>query len=151
MQRLVWITGASVVLLVLGAGQVAAQGFYSGGYTPFQPPVFSPGARPGLSPYLNLLRGGNPAANYYLGVLPELDRRANDVQFRSALLNLDRRVTLNTLAEEGDLLRDRPLPSTGHAVGFMTYGTYYNLGFLSRFGPGVAPTTSNLPPPRRSR
>src|SRR5207247_6563256 len=31
--------------------------------------------RPGLSPYLNMLRGGSPAANYYLGVVPEFERQ----------------------------------------------------------------------------
>jgi len=35
---------------------------------------------PALSPYLNLVRGGNPAVNYYLGVLTEFDRRAFEGQ-----------------------------------------------------------------------
>ncbi len=32
-------------------------------------------SQPALTPWLNMVRGGNPAANYFLGVLPEFDRR----------------------------------------------------------------------------
>ena len=36
---------------------------------PFMPNIFNPVNQP-LSPYLNLLRGGNPSVNYYYGVRP---------------------------------------------------------------------------------
>src|SRR5262249_13009686 len=47
----------------------------------------------GLSPYLNLIRGGDPAANYYLGTIPEQQRRYNAYQTRNALQDLDARTT----------------------------------------------------------
>src|SRR5713226_9128309 len=49
----------------------------------------NPYGRPQLSPYLNLLRGGSPAANYYLGVVPERERRANAALFGSAISDLE--------------------------------------------------------------
>jgi hypothetical protein len=44
-------------------------GGYSGGYSNVQPNIYNPQNQP-LSPYLNLLRGGNAATNYYYGVRP---------------------------------------------------------------------------------
>src|SRR5262245_50914336 len=78
--------------LILLSGSASAQVV-----SPYQPPVYGgrPAAglatRPNLSPFLNLLRGGSPAANYYLGVIPERDRRFTDTQFRSAIQDLERR------------------------------------------------------------
>lgn len=73
---------AGVVGLVVGVGGAAAQfpvqpyagppaGPFAGGFNPgaFMPNIFNPQTQP-LSPYLNLLRGGNLAANYYYGVRP---------------------------------------------------------------------------------
>lgn len=40
-----------------------------GNYPSVMPNIFNPVNQP-LSPYLNLLRGGNPAANYFYGVRP---------------------------------------------------------------------------------
>jgi hypothetical protein len=54
-----------------GLGQ-PGYGFGSGpGFNPnnFMPNIFNPQTQP-LSPYLNLNRGGDPAANYYYGVRP---------------------------------------------------------------------------------
>ena len=49
---------------------------YNQYFNPYSnPPGLNPGGGPRLSPYLNLLRGGNPAANYFMGVVPEIDRR----------------------------------------------------------------------------
>src|SRR5438105_5597506 len=62
----------------------------------------NPYGRPQLSPYLNLLRGGSPAANYYLGVIPEVDRRANTAAFGAAISDLERR-SLAAAIGEGDL------------------------------------------------
>ncbi len=80
------------------------------------------------SPFLQMLRGGDAAANYYGGVLPEQQRR-----FDSSFLNskfgtdvaprvdfmVDDRVNLDVL--------EKQLPPTGHPVGFMIYNSYYNL------------------------
>jgi len=52
-----------------GASQFGQYG-QSGPLGPYvMPNVFNPAQQP-LSPYLNLLRGGNPATNYYYGVRP---------------------------------------------------------------------------------
>jgi hypothetical protein len=87
---------------------------------------------PALSPYLNLTRGGNPAANYFLGVLPEIDRRRtkaeqgreiNDLELRSDVL-----ASQQTLADdETSKLTGGGLPPTGHAATFTNYGTYFGL------------------------
>lgn len=89
------------------------------------PPVVAPYSRPALSPYLNLLRGGDPAANYYLGVLTEYDRRFNQAKIPVAAEipridpYVDDRVDVD--------VPDRRLPPTGHQSGFMIYNSYFNL------------------------
>ena len=54
-------------------------GGYGAGYrpnAPFSPgPAYGPGYQTQLSPFLNLLRGGDASANYFLGVVPEQQRR----------------------------------------------------------------------------
>lgn len=60
-------------LFVASAGAASAQ--YPNPYaqpynqSPFMPNIYNPVNQP-LSPYLNLLRGGNPGVNYYYGVRP---------------------------------------------------------------------------------
>ncbi len=91
------------------------------------PPVVAPYARPALSPYLNLLRGGDPAANYYLGVLTEYDRR----------FQLSRPLPSSPMTSlRGDAMLDdradldvpiRELPPTGHSAGFMIYNSYFRV------------------------
>lgn len=77
-----------------------------------------------LSPYLNLTRGGNPAANYYLGVLPEFDRR----NFEGAVLQAWPGLQTNAgAAAQAPLGPEIPvLPQTGHLSAFGAYGSYYN-------------------------
>jgi len=82
--------------------------------------------RPGLSPYLNMLRGGSPAANYYLGVVPAFEQRALDVQYSSALIDLERRAAAPASGEDEDLLPS--LPGTGHPAVFGYYQPYFNMG-----------------------
>src|SRR3954469_14020477 len=88
----------------------------------YQRPLYGPGYRPQLSPYLNLLRGGDPAANYYLGTLPEMQRRANAQTFSSEISELDRRVLGNVPTEETRLFQ--PLPGSGHPTAFGNTGSY---------------------------
>jgi hypothetical protein len=114
--RLVFLGG---LFLLVESRPAAAQGFYS-------PPPVSPYQQPTLSPYLNLLRGGNIAANYFLGVLPDIQQRSINAQYGSAILNLERRTTQRPEAPTDELFP--PLPSTGHPTFFMNYGPYYNLG-----------------------
>jgi hypothetical protein len=77
-----------------------------------------------LSPYLNLTRGGNPAANYYLGVLPEIDRR----NFEGAVLQAWPGLEANAgAAAQQPLGGEIPvLGQTGHLSAFGAYGSYYN-------------------------
>ncbi len=110
-----YLVRAAAVLI----GVVALQGPAAAQVT-VNPPV-GPGPRPALSPYLNLLRGGNPAANYYLGVLPEFDRRNFEARM-SAQPGLP-----TTPAAAPDREEFFPtLPQTGHATGFGVYSPYYS-------------------------
>jgi hypothetical protein len=72
---------------------------------------------------LNLIRGGDPAANYYLGTLPEFQRRANAQTFSTEINELDRR-TLGTIQTIEQLL-PQPLPGTGHSTAFGNTLTYF--------------------------
>ena len=131
--------------LFLAAGSASAQ-FGSPGYGN-QPG--SPYRGPQLSPYLNLLRGnnntlGSASANYFLGVVPERDRRANATQFGSALQSLERREQ-NPTDPANDLMPE--LSQTGHPAYFSTYGSYYNFGGQNRLGSFGSGTVNN----RRTR
>jgi hypothetical protein len=113
--------------------------------SPYNSSFTRPG--PNLSPYLNLLRGGNPAANYYLGVVPEVERRNNAAAFRAGIQDLALRVE-NPPAEQDQVFTS--LPQTGHPVQFFNFSTYFGSGqrpYGSPQQPGQAagPTT----PPRR--
>lgn len=123
--------GMLTLLLVAMPERVAAQERFA---SPFQTPPRQP-----LSPYLNLLRGGNPAVNYYLGVLPELQRR-----MPRADLFAPAEATARRRGGSDDLDDTLPsLPETGHAVRFLNYGPFYNLG-------GSAPAASLYPARPRS-
>ncbi len=63
-----------VAALALGAGGTASAQYPTQPYYPYpqgavMPNIYNPQQQP-LSPYLNLTRGGSPAANYYYGVRP---------------------------------------------------------------------------------
>jgi hypothetical protein len=106
-------------LLFLAPGSASAQMNYMMG-----PPAYGPFYSPMLSPYLNLLRGGNPAANYFLGVLPEYQRRMNARAFSGAIQSLDQRAeTPPATPEELELYT--PLKSTGHATAFNNTLSYF--------------------------
>ena len=100
------------------------------GYSPYFPQTMGyqgPG-RPALSPYLDLTRGGNAAANYYLGTLPEINRRAVTTLQNAAIRDLERTVESPRPGDEPLLYgREGPLPPTGHAATFVYYGGYYNI------------------------
>src|ERR1700733_13231450 len=89
MRRLT-LTGLAALGLLgfLSVPSASAQGY------PYYGPSYGNYGRsgPALSPWLNLTRGGNPAANYFLGVLPEMDYRANKAVVNSTLTDLERRV-----------------------------------------------------------
>ncbi len=114
---------AVLTLSAAWAGSARAQNTY-----PYMPPPFGPGYQTMLSPYLNFLRGGDPAANYFLGVLPEQQRRQNLNQFRGQIGNLQiLTAPLRNPLEEPLEVSDVPqkfYPS-GHATAFGYTGTFF--------------------------
>jgi hypothetical protein len=107
--------------------------------------------RPPLSPYLNLLRGGNPAINYYGLVRPEQ-------QFTQSIQQLQMQATAGPVA--APLEGVQTLPYTGHPVRFVNYSHYYNFygqnpimgsgtvynANIANTLPGVRPPTINAAP-----
>lgn len=143
------LTASGLALLVL-SGPAAAQ-YYPGASQ------YRPGNRPQLSPYLNLLRdqgrnngafnGANLAIDYYLGTIPEQQRRANTARFGSELRQLEQ-ATRQRPTETGDLDAElfRPLPTTGHPTGFNT-----TAGYFPQFEAGHRGQSRNLPTPPNRR
>jgi hypothetical protein len=105
-----------------------------GGYGPYGP------SGPALNPYLNLIRPGSPAINYFGGVLPERERRLYQQEFSQSLLDIEQRGTAAPEAE--DLLPT--LPSTGHPTQFGYYGSYF-----PTMGYGARPATMGQSQPQR--
>jgi hypothetical protein len=125
------------LLFAAGTGRALAQ------FSPLYRPGLYPAGTPGLNPYLDLTRGGNRAVNYFLGTLPEIERRRNAAQFGAAIYDFERRgPTTESLAE--DLVPT--LPGTGHPVAFMSFYPYYNLG-----PPGPQATRTQPAPAGRKR
>ncbi len=105
------------------------------GQTGYNRPVTSGLSRPTTSPYLNLLRSGSSALNYYNLVRPEFE-------FRNAYQGLQGQLTqqqnvVRELSEEG-------LPVTGHATLFQNYSHYYP----SSRGVGTTITQAQAPQTR---
>jgi hypothetical protein len=147
MKRFLFASFAALGVVVTGVFQEALAQVY-----PYYQSPYNRYPQPALSPYLNLLRGGSPSANYFLGVLPERDRRAMDLQFRNSISDIDRR--LATPAPEAIELGERPrLPPTGHATYFSNYSSYYNLYPLQRTGQAPAALAAPIAPAptRRAR
>jgi hypothetical protein len=77
------------------------------------------GFRPGLSPYLNITRGGSdPATNYFLGTVPEFQRRYNAQVTREDITDLYAR----------EQLAGENLPRPPRAVTSGTYSLVNNTG-----------------------
>jgi hypothetical protein len=116
----------SAAVLALGFSAASAQPTYS----PTAPVMPAPyNSTRVVSPFFQMLRGGDAAANYYGGVLPEQQRR-----FSEDFLNYSSRPTFSVGRLENmvddrlnlDVL-EKQLPPTGHPTGFMIYNAYYNL------------------------
>jgi hypothetical protein len=123
MQRFILASLASSLVLAAAGAPARAQNIY-----PYQQPQYGPGYQTQLSPYLNMLRGGDPAANYFLGVLPEFQRRENRNEFRSQIQGLQvltSPLRQNPLAglDEGDI--PRGMSASGHPTAFSYTGTYF--------------------------
>ena len=78
---------------------------------------------PVLNPYLNMLRGGNPAINYYGLVRPQMQQGQQLQMLQNGLARTTEE------AEAAAMTPTTPtgvLADTGHTVGFMTYPRYFN-------------------------
>jgi len=107
MKRTQWLT---LGFLVLGTvSGVQAQGTY------VRPAAGSYAQAP-LSPYLNLVRGGNPAVNYYGLVRPQVDSR-------NAIQQLQQQ---SSAAPANSGLTTDGLANSGHPVQFMNFSHYYS-------------------------
>jgi hypothetical protein len=126
MNRLIWT--ALVGGLLLAADATA------------QAPVPRPlggASTPPVSPYINLLRGGNaPAMNYYGLVRPQ-------VEFRNAVLGLQGQFWN---AQQAASLQTGEGGTTGHPVSFLNYGGYFMTTTGGPIGTGgpTAPTRPAL-------
>lgn len=105
------------ILNWLGVGMlgVLAVNASLGQVPPGYPPSYNP-VRPSYSPYLNLLRPGNPAVNYYGLVRPEMETL-------NFLNQVERQVT--RLQNTPQTIITPGLPPTGHTVGFMNASRYF--------------------------
>ena len=112
------------------AAVLAALVFCSGALAQYPGQVRPSASSPTYSPYLNLLRPGNTANNYYGLVRPQIDfqNQVNVLQQQYGTLNRE----INAAPA------DQPLPpaTTGHAAQFMSYSRYY---------PGLASTRTARP------
>jgi hypothetical protein len=104
------LMGTAGLLLLLAGGQAEAQ---------ILTRPLNPYTRPPVSPYLNLIRGGNPAINYYGLVRPELDSIA-------AMQQLGQQA----YAPLPPVVPTASVVATGHPAVFMNFSHYYyqNLG-----------------------
>jgi hypothetical protein len=78
---------------------------------------------PVLSPYLNLTPVRPAGVNFFLNVVPELDRRAQFNQINTQLWDLQRQRVPAQQPLEDPLLP--PLQVTGHPAGFMNFAPYF--------------------------
>jgi hypothetical protein len=117
--------GILVVLFTCGAF-VAVPAAQAQNTYPYLPPQYGPGYQTPLSPYLNFLRGGDPAANYFLGVVPEFQRRQNAAQFRSQIQGLQiLTAPLRNPPEGPEADLPRGFIPSGHAATFGFTGSFF--------------------------
>lgn len=141
MSRFVGVFVAACGAALLAAGAAAAQ-------TPlpslYNRPAYGPGVRPQLSPFLNLTGRNDPAVNYFLGTIPEMDRRATQRVYGAAIVGLEDRALASPPPAGPDVDLFAPLPSTGHPAVFQNTASYF---------PSMAgrPATSAFQAPRGRR
>jgi hypothetical protein len=137
--RSVFIVTAALLLLTLTTSRAHAQ------LGPRIPPQYGVGFRPTLSPYLNLLRGGDISTNYYLGVRTEFQRRDDRANLLTRTRNLEQRTgeieNREENQEEEDGIGGTPsdfgdtrnyFASPNTYYGKVTPGTSNRAGFPSR-------------------
>jgi hypothetical protein len=120
MNRLIGTAFAGLLAgAMFGTGSASAQFTF-----PFRPPAYGPGYQTQLSPYLNMLRGGDPAANFFIGVNPEFQRRQDRNVMYNSLQGMFMQLPMPPGINEVDL--DAPMVSTGHPTAFNYTGMYFN-------------------------
>ena len=151
MRRFVHVALVALGVLASGAAVTAFAQYpaspYGQYYNPYtRPPGTNPGGGPRLSPYLNLLRGGNPAANYYLGVVPEIDRRRYEAISQAQIQGLQVATSLPPVnPEDTDLTVATSI--TGHPAVFNSTAAYFGgVGPVPTPGRNV-PMSPVTPPP----
>lgn len=107
------------LLAVVGSAQ-AQIGGSGANLGPVRPPQYGPFYRPALSPYLNLLRGGDPAANFFLGTVPEFQRRSDTFGQQRLLGELEERTRPDSPLFSGTV----PIPNSTRRY-FNNTGGYY--------------------------
>jgi hypothetical protein len=99
-----------------------------GGGSPYLQNYYNRNSQP-LSPYLNLLRGGNLAANYFYGVRPGLMGGAFGSPFGGGNQGMLGRQTffpqVDNLYDLEDVGKLDGMPPTGHAMGFNNTLNYF--------------------------
>jgi hypothetical protein len=104
-KRAMLTTAALGMLTWLTPGVARAQGYVQ--------PQTNPYGRAPLSPYLNMLHGGDPAINYHGLVKPQL-------QTNQSLLALQQQQVQPTATIDPSIL-----PTTGHPTRFLNYSHYF--------------------------
>lgn len=147
-----------ITLAALGTAGAAAAQPYSQPQYPAQnimPNIYNPQNQP-LSPYLNLLRGGNPGVNYFYGVRPGTvggTGQGIGAPFTASGGNRALFFPLASNAPDPFVPREigvgSVLPPAGHQVAFNNTGGYFPSPFGGRGGsrPGLAGV--GAAPPRR--
>lgn len=124
MIRLLIAALAAAVVPAVARAQITGTGNPSG----YAPNMYNRSAQP-LSPYLNLLRGGNNAVNYFYGVRPGTQPAAFTGMFGqpgAAARQTFFPGAVDTLADLTDDPRDlSKVAPTGHPVGFGNTLNYF--------------------------
>jgi hypothetical protein len=117
------IAALSTVILIAGVANAQAAGPTNPGSP--APNAYSRASQP-LSPYLNLLRGGNTAVNYFYGVRPGTQTGAFNGMFSQAGPRQTFFPGADTLADLVDDPRDiGKVGPTGHPAGFDNTLNYF--------------------------
>jgi hypothetical protein len=86
----------------------------------YVPPQVSPYGTGGISPYLNLLRPGNPAVNFYGLVAPQIQQQAQIGLLQQQTQQLAQRQSVVAPPT------NQAQVTTGHQTRFMQYNQYFN-------------------------
>jgi hypothetical protein len=150
---------AAILLLLLSAWPAAAQGTgyipnytgqtgqfggqnpYNSGQGQYLQDYYNRNSQP-LSPYLNLLRGGNTAVNYFYGVRPGLMQGAFGSPLNGGQGTLGRQTffpQVDNLYDTENVGKLDGIPPTGHSIGFRNTLNYFGAGSGASLRPPQPP------------